>query len=99
MIVEIKNEKIELKQTMRSMMFFEKIQNKPFTIENISDVIIYFYCCIISSKKDIDLDINDFFDWLDLNQNVFVDFNNWLTLEAEKTQQLSGTPSKKKKKK
>lgn len=99
MIVEINNEKIELKQTMRSMMFFEKIQNKPFTIENITDVIIYFYCCIIASKKEIDLDINDFFEWIDANQNAFIDFNNWLTTEAEKTQQLSGTPSKKKKKK
>lgn len=98
MTIEIQGERIELKQTMRSMIFFEKIQGKPFDIVNVSDVIIYFYSCILASKKDIDLDINDFFDWIDANQNAFIDFNNWLTLEAEKTQQLSGTPSKKKKK-
>ena len=51
MTIEIQGEQIELKQTMRSMIFFEKIQNKPFDIVNVSDVIIYFYSCILASKK------------------------------------------------
>lgn len=98
MTIEIQGEKIELKQTMRSMIFFEKIQGKPFDIINVSDVIIYFYSCILASKKDINLDINDFFDWLDENKEAFQQFNQWLMTEAEKTQQLSGKPTKKKKK-
>ena len=98
MTIEIQGEKIELKQTMRSMIFFEKIQNKPFDIVNVSDVIIYFYSCILASKKDINLDINDFFDWLDENKEAFQQFNQWLMTEAEKTQQLSGKQTKKKKK-
>ena len=98
MKVKIKGQEVQLKQTMRSMIFFEKIQGKAFDIVTISDVIIYFYCCILASKSDIDLDINDFFDWLDDNKEAFQDFNIWLMTEAEKTQQLSGNNSKKKKK-
>lgn len=97
MTIEINENKIELKQTMKSMLIFEKIQDKSFDIITIGDVIIYFYCCIIASKKDFNLTIDEFIDWLDNNQSEFQNFNNWLLSTAEQNQQLSGRTKKKKK--
>lgn len=97
MTIEIKKNKIELKQTLKSMMIFEKITDKNFDIKTISDVIIYFYSCVVASMKDIDLSFDEFIEWLDNNQNSFTDFNDWLLRTAEQQQQLSGTTKKKKK--
>ena len=99
MTIEINHNKIELKQTLKSMLIFEKITERNFDIKTISDVIIYFYSCVIASKKDIDLTFDDFIEWLDNNQNSFADFNEWLLTSAEQQQQLSGGKSSKKKKK
>ena len=98
MTIEINNNKVELKQTLKSMLIFEKITEQSFDIKTISDVIIYFYSCVIASKKDIDLSFDDFIEWLDKNQNAFASFNEWLLRTAEQQQQLSGKSSKKKKK-
>lgn len=97
MTIEIKNNKVELKQTLKSMMIFEKITDKNFDIKTISDVIIYFYSCVVASKKDIDITFDEFIEWLDNNQNSFADFNDWLLRTAEQQQQLSGNSKKKKK--
>lgn len=98
MKINIKNKEIELKQTLRSMIVFEKITDKAFNIANISDVIIYFYSCVMASDMDCNVTLDEFINWLDDNKEVFAEFNDWLTTEAEKTAQASGKDKSKKKK-
>ncbi len=97
MKIEINKEKIELKQTLRSMIIYEKITEKPFNIQNISDVIIYFYSCVVASNTEISITLDSFIDWLDLHKEAFEEFNRWLIEEATKTEQASGKKTKKKK--
>lgn len=97
MKITIKNREIELKQTMRSMIIWEKIQDKAFNITNLSDVLIYLYSTIQASDRNSDITIDEFFDWIDANPQAFVEFQEWLENEAKRTQQASQKNTKKKK--
>lgn len=94
MTIQIKNNTIELKQSLRSMIIYEKITEKPFAITNISDVVIYFYSVVLSSKLNSNITLDDFIDWLDDNKEAFEEFNAWLTSEAEKNTKLTGKKKK-----
>ena len=90
MTIQIKDNTIELKQTLRSMIIFEKIAERTFSITNISDVVIYFYSVVLASNLNSNITFDDFVDWLDDNPNAFNQFNEWLTTEAEKNKKLTG---------
>lgn len=78
MIVNIKGNEIELRYSFRSMMIYEKIVGESFQPNGITEIIVYLYSTILSSKKGIDLSFDDFVDWLDENPNAINDFNDWL---------------------
>lgn len=94
MTIQIKDNTIELKQTLRSMIIFEKIAERTFSITNISDVVIYFYSVVLASNLNSNITFDDFVDWLDDNPNAFNQFNEWLTTEAEKNKKLTGKKKK-----
>lgn len=79
------NEEVELVYSFRTNVYFEQIQNKPIDFTNFSsnDVLVLFYCCVISSmqkaKKPI-ISMLDFLDAIDDYNNAeqsIVDFSNW----------------------
>lgn len=95
MTIQIKDNTIELKQTLRSMIIFEKITERTFNIINISDVVIYFYSVVMASSLNSNITFDEFVDWLDNNPESFTEFNEWLTTEAEKNNKLTGKKKKK----
>ena len=95
MTIQIKDNTIELKQTLRSMIIFEKITERTFNIINISDVVIYFYSVVMASSLNSNIAFDEFVDWLDNNPEAFTEFNEWLTTEAEKNNKLTGKKKKK----
>lgn len=84
MNINIKGNDIELKYSFRSMMIYEKIVGESFQPNGVTEIIIYFYSTILSSKKNIDLSFDDFVDWLDENQDALNNFNKWLITIMEK---------------
>ena len=50
MKVTIKEKEITLKQSFRALIAYEQITNETFNPSTITDMILYFYCVIISSK-------------------------------------------------
>lgn len=87
MKITINDKEITLKNTFRSMVAYEQIQGKMFSPQTFTDMIVYFYCVVISSTKDMDgFSFDQFLDWLDEHQEAMTDFSNWLRgiQEAEK---------------
>ena len=96
MKIIIKDKEIELKKTFRSYVIYESITDKIFAPKTMSDIITYFYSVVLASDKDINLTFDEFIDWLDENENVLNEFEQWLTKINEVDSQFQ---SKKKEKK
>lgn len=79
MKITIKDKEIELKYSIRALMMFENVADKSFGFNTLSDMIVLFYCVILTSAKDYTLDYNDFLDWIDEDSSVLQDFSKWVT--------------------
>jgi len=79
MKITIKDKEIELKNSLRSMIMYENITEKTFNPENITDIIIYMFCVVLSSSNDYSLTLDEFIDYVDNNPDIFNEFGKWLT--------------------
>lgn len=89
MIIKVKDREVKLKWTMRAIMLYENIQNKSFSPDSTTDVLIYMFCIILSSDKEVDLTFDEFLDMVDENPEMIVEFSTWLTKELNKDSMLS----------
>lgn len=78
MKVVIKDTEIELRKTMRSYMMFESITDKAFAPKGLTDMVTYFYCVVMSSHKGLELQFDEFIDWLDDHDGIMPEFTQWL---------------------
>jgi len=79
MKIKIKEKEVELKYSIRSLMLFENIMNKTFSIENTQDSIVFFYCVLIASDKTLKLTFDEFIDAIDEDPSIVTDFAEWLS--------------------
>lgn len=89
MILKIKDKNVTLKYSFRSLMLYENIQNKSFTPSTTTDVLVFMYCVIIGSEKDLDFTFDEFLDLVDEDQTLVIKFSEWLTKEINKQNTLS----------
>lgn len=89
MILKIKDKDVILKYSFRSLMLFENIQNKSFTPSTTTDVLVFMYCVIMGSAKDLDFTFDEFLDMIDEDQTLVIKFSEWLTKEINKQNTLS----------
>lgn len=81
MEITIKDKIIKLKYGFKAMMIYERIEDKAFAPSSMSDVIMFFYSCILAANADVLFD--DFIDWLDENPEKVTEFSNFLTTSIE----------------
>ena len=92
----INNKEYKLKYTFRALMLFEQITNKMFTIESLSDEIIFFYCILLASNPDT-MKFDEFMDYIDDDPTLLTQFQQFLTDEAVKRNVYSKVESDEKK--
>lgn len=89
MILKIKDKDVTLKYSFRSLLIYENIQNKSFTPSTTTDVLVFMYCVIMGSAKDLDFTFDEFLDMIDEDQTLVIKFSEWLTKEINKQNTLS----------
>lgn len=99
MIINIKDKEIKLKYSFRSLILYENIQNKSFEPASTTDTIVFFYCVVVASDKDLDVSFDEFLDLLDEKPELFMEFAEFLSNEWEKTRMFSPTEEEDVKKK
>ena len=96
MKVTIKEKEITLKSSFRALIAYEQITNHAFNPSTITDMILYFYCVIISSKEfDEPMTFDEFMDYLDEHQDLLNTFTTWLTESSKQNQIFEGKEEKK----
>lgn len=94
MKINIKGKEIELKNTFRSMIIYEKVAGKTFNPEGITEILLYFYSVIMASDKDCQLEFDDLLDMVDENPKLITDFSEWLNKSFRISNYLNGEVEK-----
>lgn len=88
MRIIIENKEIEIKNSFKAMMYFEQINETSFETTTLTNVILYFYCCVLANKAGVNLTFDEFIEWLDENQDELNNFITWLGKVNKKNELL-----------
>lgn len=88
MKIQINNTEITLKYSFRSLIIYEKVAGKSFEPKTLGDIIVYFYCSVLGSAKDLTITYDEFLDWLDEHPVAISEFSQWLASVAAVNQQM-----------
>lgn len=94
MKINIKGKEVELKNTFRSMIIYEKVAGKTFNPQGITEILLYFYSVIMASDKDCELEFDDLLDMVDANPKLITDFSEWLNKSFRISNYLNGEVEK-----
>lgn len=89
MILNIKGKDVTLKYSFRSFILYENIQGKSFSPSSTTEVLVFLYCCILASDRDLDFNFDEFLDMIDERPEIIVEFSEFLTSQLNKTQTLT----------
>ena len=78
MTININEKEITLKYSLRAMMMYENITGATLAPSSLTDVITFFYCVVVASSLDYELQMDNFIDWLDEHPDTLNDFGEWL---------------------
>lgn len=95
MTIQINQKEIELKYSFRALMIFENITKRSFNPSTVSDIVIFFYSVVLGSDRNINIEFDDFIDWLDDSPEKMNEFSEWLTSVINKNKSLSPEVSEK----
>jgi len=84
MKMHIKDREVELRYTMRALIMYENIMDKPFAPKTTMDIVVFMLCVLLASDKQLQLTLDELLDIIDEDTNIFVEFANWLTDEVTK---------------
>lgn len=93
MKIKIKDKEIELKNSFRAFIIYESMQGKVFNPQTMTDIIAYLYSVVLASAKGVDIEFDEFMDWLDDNPSAIGEFMEFLT----KSNKINGQFGKQKK--
>lgn len=88
MKIQINDREVELKYSFRALILYENIQNKTFAPQSLTDVLVFFFCAIVGSERDVQLSFDDFLDMIDEKPELVTEFSEWLTSELNKDSML-----------
>ena len=84
MKLTIKGKEIELKYTIRAIIIFEKIANKPFQTNSVTDIYLFLYSIILANDTTLNLPFDELINMCDDNPAIIRDFNQFLQDEYKK---------------
>lgn len=89
MKVNINDKDYTLKYGFKAMMIYESITKTTFAPKNISDMIYFFYSCLLAGNKDENIDWDIFIGWIDEHPEAFEEFATWLANINERNDVLN----------
>lgn len=95
MTLTIKNKEIELKYSFRALLIFENITKRSFNPQTVSDIVIFFYSVVLGSDRNLNIEFDDFIDYLDDNPEKMNEFSEWLTGVLNKNKEIQPEISEK----
>lgn len=93
MTLKVNNKEYTLKYGFKCLMVYENIAKKTFAPETTTDMLVFFYSCIVAYNQDCDLEFDDFIDFLDQHPEELTKFSEWLTAISQRNNNLNPSVS------
>ena len=95
----INGKEYKIKYGIRSMLIAEQITQKPFSLDNMNEQLVFLYSCLLSADNELTLSYDEFLNEIDNDMSIIIRFGEYLAEQQKKEKNILKDKEKKKKKK
>lgn len=88
---------VTIKYGFRPLMAYEEQNHKSFEPTGLTDIVNFFYACVIACNKGLAITKDDFIDYLDDNPQLLTEFANYLSMQYLRQSEIADTSAPKEK--
>ena len=95
----INGKEYPIKYGIRAMLIQEQITQKPFSLDNMNEQLVFLYACLLAADNELSMSYEEFLDAVDEDMSIIIRFGQYLAEQQKKEKNiLKDNKSKKKKK-
>lgn len=95
----INGKEYKIKYGIRAMLISEQITQKPFSLENMNEQLVFLYSCLLAADNELTMSYEEFLDSIDEDMSVIIRFGQYLAEQQKKEKNILKDKGSKKKKK
>ena len=95
----INGKEYPIKYGIRSMLIQEQITQKPFSLENMNEQLVFLYSCLLAANNELTMSYEEFLDAIDEDMSIIIRFGQYLAEQQKKEKNILKDKGSKKKKK
>ena len=93
----INGKEYKIKYGIRAMLITEQITQKPFSLDNMNEQLVFLYSCLLAADNELTMTYEEFLDAVDDDMSIIIRFGEYLAEQQKKESNiLKDTKSKKK---
>ena len=95
----INGKEYPIKYGIRSMLIAEQITQKPFSLDNMNEQLVFLYSCLLAANNELSMSYEEFLDAIDEDMSIIIRFGQYLAEQQKKEKNILKDKGTKKKKK
>ena len=95
----INGKEYKIKYGIRAMLIAEQITQKPFSLENMNEQLVFLYSCLLAADNELSMTYDEFLNDIDEDMSVIIRFGQFLAEQQKKEKNILKDKGSKKKKK
>ena len=95
----INGKEYPIKYGIRSMLIQEQITQKPFSLDNMNEQLVFLYSCLLAADNELTMTYEEFLDAVDEDMSIIIRFGQYLAEQQKKEKNILKDKGSKKKKK
>ena len=94
----INGKEYKIKYGIRSMLIQEQITQKPFSLDNMNEQLVFLYSCLLAADNELNMSYEEFLDAIDEDMSIIIRFGQYLAEQQKKEKNILKDKGTKKKK-
>ena len=95
----INGKEYPIKYGIRAMLIAEQITQKPFSLDNMNEQLVFLYSCLLAANNELTMTYEEFLDAVDEDMSIIIRFGEYLAEQQKKEKNILKDKGSKKKKK
>ena len=95
----INGKEYKIKYGIRAMLIAEQITQKPFSLDNMNEQLVFLYACLLAANNELTMSYEEFLDAIDEDMSIIIRFGQYLAEQQKKEKNILKDKGSKKKKK
>lgn len=94
----INGKEYPIKYGIRAMLIQEQITQKPFSLDNMNEQLVFLYSCLLSADNELTLSYDEFLNEIDNDMSIIIRFGEYLAEQQKKEKNILKDKGTKKRK-